>query len=543
MRKLVGVDIGGTKCAVVLAEVDKGIHILDREQFDTLVEQGREQTLQHLYQGIAALMERHGLAKQDVAAIGISCGGPLDSARGRILSPPNLPGWNDVPIVDLLSARFGVPAYLQNDANACALVEWKLGAGQGVQDMVFLTMGTGMGAGIISGGRLLCGAQDLAGEVGHLRLAEAGPLGYGKEGSFEGFASGGGIARWAGLWAADCAAAGHPVGWGEGPYNAKELAGLARRGDADARRFWDAVGERLGQGIAVLADVLNPACVVIGSIFVRCEDLLRPAMERVLSREALPGTAEGLRILPAQTGESLGDLAGVMVALYALDIDPMQEDVLQRPEVQRHLMALLTAHPELAGIRVDLCRCFETLVRCYQRGGKLLLAGNGGSCSDAQHIAGELMKGFYLRRPLPPAERAAIGKATAASSPDAGNLLQAALPAIVLSDHSALSTAFANDVDPQLVYAQQVVGYGKPGDVFLGLSTSGNARNVLLAAQVAKASGLTTLALTGGDGGQLAEAVHTAIVVPGNTPASVQELHLPVYHALCAMLESAYWEE
>jgi D-sedoheptulose 7-phosphate isomerase len=138
-------------------------------------------------------------------------------------------------------------------------------------------------------------------------------------------------------------------------------------------------------------------------------------------------------------------------------------------------------------------------------------------------------------------EQEAVSQATRESMPDASLKLQRALPVIVLSDHSALSTAFANDVSPELVFAQQVVGYGRKGDVYLGISTSGNARNVLLAAQVAKARGLTVVGLTGGTGGKLTGIADEAVIVKGNCPADVQELHLPAYHALCAMLEEHFF--
>jgi len=210
-----------------------------------------------------------------------------------------------------------VPAYIQNDANACALVEWKLGAGRGVDDMVFLTMGTGMGGGVIAGGRLLRGANDMAGEVGHLRLADDGPSGYGKAGSFEGFASGGGIDRQAQAFTRARIEAGAPAQWsldGHAPesVNAALIADYARRGDPQARAIFEQAGRRLGQGLALIADALNPARIVIGSVFVRCEDLLRGPMEAALAEEALAPARAGLEVVPAQTGERLGDCAAVM---------------------------------------------------------------------------------------------------------------------------------------------------------------------------------------------------------------------------------------
>ncbi|MBQ3231687.1 MAG: ROK family protein, partial [Clostridia bacterium] len=192
MKALIGIDIGGTKCAVSLARINKGIRILDKYRFPSNAHEGKDPMLSRIMDAVDEVLTRNQLSAEDLEAVGISCGGPLDSKTGRVMSPPNLPGWDDVPLTDVLQNRFHVPCFLQNDANACALVEWKIGAGRGANDMIFLTMGTGMGAGIISGGKLLTGACDLAGEVGHIRLSESGPEGYGKAGSFEGWCSGGG---------------------------------------------------------------------------------------------------------------------------------------------------------------------------------------------------------------------------------------------------------------------------------------------------------------------------------------------------------------
>src|ERR1017187_1113588 len=188
---LLGFDIGGTKCAVILGQAEGNqIRIIKRVAFPTPA----EASAAVLKFGATArtLLADHGWEPE---AIGISCGGPLDSRRGVVLGPPNLPGWDNVPITKRLSTAFGIPTHLQNDANACALAEWRWGAGRGAKSLVFLTFGTGMGAGLVFDGRLYSGACDLAGEVGHIRLAEHGPEGYGKHGSFEGFCSGGGIVR------------------------------------------------------------------------------------------------------------------------------------------------------------------------------------------------------------------------------------------------------------------------------------------------------------------------------------------------------------
>lgn len=545
-KPFLGLDIGGTKCAVLLSHVDGGIKIDDRMRFDTQAELGRDHTLSMLYETIDAMLDKHGLAPDNLRAIGVSCGGPLDSKSGTILCPPNLPGWVNVPLTRMLTQRYGVPAFLQNDANACALVEWKLGAGRGTRNMVFLTMGTGMGAGIIAEGNLICGMSDMGGEVGHLRLMEDGPVGFHKAGSFEGFVSGGGIGRQAIEWTQRLCKEGRPPKWSrdgvlDQDITTRLIAEYAKAGDADALAIFTHVGEMLGRGLSLLVDTLNPECIVIGSVFVRCEELLRPSMEAALQREAIPFSLKGLKVVPAMTGEALGDLASIMVALYALGIDPMEEATERNPKVLYHLERAIERHPDLYEQRDHLLAVYHTLKKCFHDGGKLLIAGNGGSCADAQHIAGELMKGFYLQRTLPAMEREAVSQATRESMPDAHRLLQRALPVIVLSEHSALNTAFANDVSPELTFAQQVVGYGRKGDVFLGISTSGNARSVLLAAQVAKARGLTVIGLTGGTGGKLKGIADEAVTVKGNCPADVQELHLPAYHALCAMLEEHFF--
>lgn len=192
-KHLLGVDIGGTKCAVTYGCQDDGvIHLLDEERFPT---SSVHITVEKIHASIINMIAKHGVSILDVAAIGISCGGPLDTEQGLILSPPNLPGWDAVPIVSMIWEHFQVPVGLQNDANACALAEWKCGAGRGVDNMVFMTFGIGLGAGLILNGGLYSGTNNNAGEIGHMRLAGFGPVGYGKSGSFEGFCSGGGIVQ------------------------------------------------------------------------------------------------------------------------------------------------------------------------------------------------------------------------------------------------------------------------------------------------------------------------------------------------------------
>ncbi len=301
----IGVDIGGTKCAVVCGD-ENGI--ARKIRFETA---SKDETIAKIIDAIRAL--------GGGSAIGISCGGPLDAGRGLILSPPNLIGWDEVPIVQILEDAFGVPAYLRNDADACALAEWKYGAGKGTENMIFLTFGTGMGAGLILGGRLYSGTCGMAGEIGHVRISPFGPAGYGKLGSFEGFCSGGGIAQLGKTFALQRLQRGETL-----PYckdkseldgiNARVLAEHARAGDETALAVYRYCGERLGEGLSILVDVLNPQMIVIGSIFARAEDLLREPMEAVLQREALSHSLDRCKIVPAALGESIGDYAALAVS-------------------------------------------------------------------------------------------------------------------------------------------------------------------------------------------------------------------------------------
>ena len=297
IRYLLGFDIGGTKCAVILGHTDGDkIRINERIFFSTL--DGPEPNLLKLESTARELIARHGCRPD---AIGISCGGPLDSRRGIILGPFNLPGWNHVAITERFSQAFSVPVYLQNDANACAYAEWKWGAGQGADSMVFLTFGTGMGAGLILNRQLYSGCCDLAGEIGHVRMAEDGPVGYGKGGSFEGFCSGGGIiqlAREQGF-AAD---------------NANQVFEAAASGNPAARRVVETTAHQLGRGLALIVDLLNPERIVIGSIFARRADQLWPIAEKVLRQEAISAGVAACRVVPALLGEQVGDYAALSIA-------------------------------------------------------------------------------------------------------------------------------------------------------------------------------------------------------------------------------------
>lgn len=208
---------------------------------------------------------------------------------------------------------------------------------------------------------------------------------------------------------------------------------------------------------------------------------------------------------------------------------------------EQYLEELMERYPVLIGIRGPIQEAYEMLADCYEHGGKVLLAGNGGSCADAEHIVGELMKGFVKKREVPESFAEKLSAVDEEKGKSLAETLQGGLPAIALSGHPGLSTAFLNDVDGDLIYAQQTYGYGAAGDVLFALSTSGNAKNIEYAVITARAKGMKILGLTGKDGGKLGQMADVAVIAPEMETFKIQELHLPIYHALCLMLEERFF--
>ncbi len=329
MGNLIGVDIGGTKCAIVLGshiskaenKGSEGLDIQDRMAFPTGNQIGVQNTIDRILQNIRDILVKNGVKTGDLEGIGISCGGPLDSNKGIIMSPPNLIGWDNIKIVELLEREFGIKTRLQNDANACALAEWKYGAARGYRNVIFLTFGTGMGAGLILDGRLYNGTNDMAGEVGHIRLDNIGPVGYGKMGSFEGFCSGGGIAQLARMKVLERHQTGKEVIFCKGVeeldgLNAKIVGDAAEAGDELAKEIYAICGQYLGKGLSLLIDILNPEIIVIGSIFARSRELLMESVMDVVKKDALSHSLNVCRIVPTGLGEKIGDYASLEVAIY-----------------------------------------------------------------------------------------------------------------------------------------------------------------------------------------------------------------------------------
>jgi glucokinase len=309
---LVGVDIGGTKTAVVLSSTPP--EVIWRSQFPTCPELGPEHAVEKIIAFIHAGLAQTGSAP---ASIGVSCGSPLDRVAGVIQRPPNLDTWDDVPIKAILAKEFGVRCLVENDANAGAVAEHRFGSGRGCQHLVFITMGTGFGAGLILNGQIFRGASAMAGEIGHVRLTPDGPNGYGKAGSLEGWASGAGMARHGTEMVRAALAAGQSTALAAkvDSLTSRDIGLAVAAGDPLAIRIVQETGRRLGDALALLVDVLNPERIVIGGLALRLgEHLLGPARERIVE-EALPAAARACHIGPAELGESIGDVAALGVAM------------------------------------------------------------------------------------------------------------------------------------------------------------------------------------------------------------------------------------
>ncbi len=317
--RVIGLDIGGTKCAITACEAEKGkITVLEKEGFKTDTSVPAEDMLKDFYPIIREYIDIY-----NCECIGISCGGPLDSNTGTIICPPNLPNFKNTPIVELLENEFKIPAFLQNDANACALAEWLFGAGKGTKNMVFMTFGTGLGAGLILNGKLYEGTNGNAGEVGHIRLNDDGPFGFGKNGSFEGFCSGGGIAQIGLKLGSEAYAKGITTPYyspeKENEVNAKTISIAADNGDKTALEVYALSGKYLGKGLSIIIDILNPEKIVIGSIFTRSKELLWESCLEELKKEALGVSLDVCQVVKAELHEQIGDFAAATVAVYGME--------------------------------------------------------------------------------------------------------------------------------------------------------------------------------------------------------------------------------
>jgi glucokinase len=308
---VLGLDIGGTKTACV--EGTSTARILQRVEIPTRATEPFSATFPQIAAEAAKLIEAASLAGRTIEAISVSIGGPLKIEEGFLLNPPHLPGWHDVPLKAHIAEAFpSIPVLVEHDGNAGALAEFHFGVGRnkpGLRHLLFLTFGTGVGGGFILNGQLLRGASDTAGEIGHWRLAEDGPLGFGKRGSWESFASGAGLVELAALM--------FPARWNPNT-PIRELVEAMVANNPQALRVAEEAGKWMGRGLSLLIDALNPQVIVFGSLGVALGDRIFGPARKVIAQEALPQAVAACELVPSALGKEIGDVAALMAAL----VDP-----------------------------------------------------------------------------------------------------------------------------------------------------------------------------------------------------------------------------
>lgn len=289
----IGIAIGGTKSAVTFAEIDENeIKIIEKINIKTNPESASE-----TYEKLVEAIDSRNFAFDSISVI---CGGPLDPIGGTINKPANLPGFDNFPIVKLLNDRYSKPVSLLNDADACALAEYKYGVGKGLKNFVYITFGTGLGCGLILNGRLYSGTNAGAGEIGHVRIKSQGHFARnGKKGSSESFASGGGISDLS-------------LSYFETRKSAKEIFDLARKGDEKAKKIVSIVATSLGQVVSTCVDLFNPECIAIGGIYPRVIDVLQDKMMKTVRKESLPMNLSSCKILPCSLQEKIDEYSSLM---------------------------------------------------------------------------------------------------------------------------------------------------------------------------------------------------------------------------------------
>lgn len=300
---IIGVDIGGSKIAVVLGT--EGGEILTRREVPNTMTQSKTESMELTRKAIQPLQQFAVQKGYSITALSISVGGPVRVLEGQLLQPPHLPNWHNTNLKELFSSLVDVPVYVEHDGNAGALAEHQFGAGRGYRNVIFLTAGTGLGGGLVLNNSIYRGSNDIAGEVGHIRLHTTGPESYGKTGSFEAFASASGIVklahqRFPGKWSSSM--------------TPRDFFGYVESGDGNAVSVVKESGEWFGKGLAMLIDTLDPDVVIVGSLGRVLGDLWLLEAERVIEEECLPRSKQCV-LLPAVLGDQLGDVASLMAAI------------------------------------------------------------------------------------------------------------------------------------------------------------------------------------------------------------------------------------
>ena len=319
---ILGIDLGGTKIAVSCARLDG--HELAEKKIPTQPEEGPERGMERVLAAADEVLEQAGVARAELAALGMSVPGPWNHQAGTFLKLPNLSSWSGFPVRRWLEDHFSIPIHMDNDANAAALAEWKFGAGRGCRNLIYLTMSTGIGGGLILDGRLYRGINYNAGEVGHQVIVPDGPLcGCGLPGHLEGLCSGSGMARrLRDLIAGENSSMWQMADGDPEKLSAEILVAAVRQGDTMAVEFFRQILEELATGLANLVFILNPERIILGTIVARNPDLYLAPLDRLVRRKVWEIFTPDLRIVPAQLTDRIGVYAPLALILEALDLEP-----------------------------------------------------------------------------------------------------------------------------------------------------------------------------------------------------------------------------
>ncbi|MGA2535623.1 MAG: ROK family protein [Terracidiphilus sp.] len=324
LNSILGLDVGGTKTACVEGAPDGGI--LQRSELPTRADSPFEDVFPEIVDHLRSLLSAAHRAGRLPVALSVSIGGPLRIQEGFLINPPHLPGWHQLPLKARLMGEFpALPVYVEHDGNAGALAEFHFGVGKNrtnLRHLIFLTFGTGIGAGFIVNGQIVRGATDTAGEVGHWRLADDGPSGFGKRGSWESFASGAGLI--------ELAAQLFPARWNTSTPISKLVTAMVEN-DGEALQVAEVAGTWMGRGLALLIDALNPQAIVFGSLGVVLGERIFAPARRVIETEALPQAASACELLPSSLGKHIGDVASLMAALT----DPAARQMLDTKHINQ----------------------------------------------------------------------------------------------------------------------------------------------------------------------------------------------------------------
>jgi phosphoheptose isomerase len=373
--------------------------------------------------------------------------------------------------------------------------------------LVFLTTGTGLGGGIIIDGQIYRGTTDTAGEVGHVRLAEQGPVEYGKAGSWEAFCSGSGMVKLA-----------HSMFPGHYPeaLTTRELVTQALNGEEEAKQVIRKSGEWLGRGLAILVDTLNPQMIVLGSLGGALGDLFIQPARDVVKAESLAQPAEACRIVPAELGARLGDVAALVAAIYATRQSGETHAAATTKSTSAFSVALedtVRVQARLSEVSDVIEETARVICRALVDGRKVIVFGNGGSAAQAQHLAGEL-----------------VGKY---------GPVRKSLPSIALTADSGVVTCIANDFGYDRVFSRQVEAFAQPGDVVIGITTSGRSANIIQALDTGRERGAVTIAMTG-ERGLVGSSADYVVPVPSNSTARIQEGHAFIVHYWCDVIDAQF---